>query len=299
MRQIFSSQSKQDNLAGYIFIAPQLLGFLCFVAIPIISVIVFSFQNRNLLSKHWEWVGFQNYIYMFKQDPYFIKVLGNSLVFSFGLVVMNVVLALFLALLLYRNIRGMVFFRTLFFSPVVTSTVAWVLVWSFMMQNEQGTINQLLRIIGVHGPNWLGSSSWAMFSVIFIRVIKNVGLNMVILLAALKDVPLEFMEAAKVDGANTLQSIRKIIIPLLSPTILLVVIITLIGSMNVFDHIMLLTAGGPSNSTLVLAYYVYFQAFLTNDISYASTLAVILFLIVLGLTFLQWKLRNKWVYYEQ
>lgn len=299
MRQKTSSQTKQDNLAGYLFITPQLFGFLCFVAVPIIAVIVFSFQDRNLLTSQWAWVGFKNYIYMFAQDPYFYKVLGNSLVFSFGLVVLNVLLALFLALLLYRNMRGMVFFRTLFFSPVVTSTVAWVLVWSFLMQSEQGTINQLLKMIGVQGPNWLGSTGWAMFSVIFIRVIKNVGLNMVILLTALKDVPMELMEAAQVDGANTFQSIRKIVIPLLAPTILLVVIITLIGSMNVFDHIMLLTAGGPSNSTLVLAYYVYYQAFLTNDISYASALAVILFLIVLGLTFLQWKTRKKWVYYEQ
>lgn len=293
------SQSQQDNLAGHLFIAPQFIGFLLFVAIPIITVIVFSFQDRNLLTGKWEWIGLDNYTFMFTRDPYFYKVIGNSLVFSFGLIAMNVSLALFLALVLYRNIQGMVFFRTLFFSPVVTSTVAWVLVWSFMLQGEQGTINQFLKLVGIQGPKWLSSPEWAMFSVIFVRVIKNVGLNMVILISALKDVPHEMIEAAKVDGATTWQYIRKIIIPLIAPTILLVVIITLIGSMNVFDHIMLLTAGGPSNSTLVLSYYVYYQAFLTNEIGYASALAVVLFIVILGLTFLQWNMRKKWVYYEQ
>lgn len=299
MKRMSSTQTKQDNLAGFLFITPQLIGFLLFVAAPIVAVIVFSFQDRNLLTGKWEWIALENYTFMFTKDPYFYKVLINSLTFSVGLVIMNVTLALALALLLYRNIRGMVFFRTLFFSPVVTSTVAWVLVWSFMFQGEQGTINQLLKLVGINGPNWLGNTNWAMFSVIFVRVIKNVGLNMVILLAALKDVPQELLEAAKVDGANLFQSTRKITIPLLAPTILLVVIITLIGSMNVFDHIMLLTAGGPANSTLVLAYYVYYQAFLTNEVGYASALAVILFIVVLLLTFLQWKMRKKWVYYEQ
>lgn len=299
MKRKSLSQSKQDNIAGHLFIIPQLIGFLLFVAIPIIVVVVFSFQDRNLLTGKWEWIGFDNYSFMLSKDPYFYKVIGNSLIFSLGLVIMNVLLALFLALMLYRNARGMVFFRTLFFSPVVTSTVAWVLVWSFMLQSEQGAINQFFRLLNIQGPNWLGNTSWAMFSVIFVRVIKNVGLNMVILISALKDIPQELVEAARVDGANSFQCIRKIIIPLIAPTILLVVIITLIGSMNVFDHIMLLTAGGPSNSTLVLAYYVYYQAFLTNEIGYASALAVVLFSIILGLTFVQWNMRKKWVYYEQ
>ena len=292
-------QAKLDNLAGHLFIAPQFIGFIFFVAVPILAVIIFSFQDRNLLTGTWEWIGFDNYSFMFTKDPYFYKVVRNSLFFSFGLIIMNVSLALFLALILFQNRKGMVFFRTLFFSPVVTSTVAWVLVWSFMLQSDQGTINQFLKLIGIQGPSWLGSTGWAMFSVIFMRVIKNVGLNMIILIAALKDVHHDLVEAARVDGANTLQCIRKIIIPMIAPTILLVIIITLIGSMNVFDHIMLLTAGGPSNSTLVLAYYVYYQAFLTNEIGYASALAVVLFLVVLGLTFLQWNMRKKWVYYEQ
>lgn len=299
MKRKSLSQAKLDNLAGHLFIAPQFIGFIFFVAVPILAVIIFSFQDRNLLTGTWEWIGFDNYSFMFTKDPYFYKVVRNSLVFSFGLIIMNVSLALFLALILFQNRKGMVFFRTLFFSPVVTSTVAWVLVWSFMLQSDQGTINQFLQLIGIQGPNWLGSTGWAMFSVIFIRVIKNVGLNMIILIAALKDVPHDLVEAARVDGANTLQCIRKIVIPMIAPTILLVIIITLIGSMNVFDHIMLLTAGGPSNSTLVLAYYVYYQAFLTNEIGYASALAVVLFLVVLGLTFLQWNMRKKWVYYEQ
>lgn len=299
MKSKHLSQAKLDNLTGYVFITPQLIGFILFIAIPIFTVFIFSLQDRNLLAGTWEWIGFDNYSFMFTKDLYFFKVVCNSLFFSVGLIIMNVSLALILALILYQNRKGMIFFRTLFFSPVVTSTVAWVLVWSFMLQSDQGTVNQFLTLVGIKGPNWLGSTEWAMFSVIFIRVIKNVGLNMVILVAALKDVPHELIEAAHVDGANKLQSICKIIIPMIAPTILLVIIITMIGSLNVFDHIMLLTAGGPSNSTLVLAYYIYYQAFLTNEIGYASALAVILFLVTLGLTFLQWNMRKKWVYYEQ
>jgi multiple sugar transport system permease protein len=293
------SLSAKDSLFGYLFIAPQMLGYLAFVIGPIIAIFIFSLQKRSLLTGNNGWVFIKNYARLFTQDQLFYKVLGNTFIFSAGIVVLNLLLALTLALLLYRKLFAMTFFRALFFSPVVCSTVAWVLVWSFMLQDEQGTINQILSIVGINGPNWLLEPRWAMFAVIFVRVIKNVGLNMVILLAALKDIPVEFSEAARVDGAGNWQALRHITLPLLAPTIMLVVVITVIGSLNVFDHIMLLTAGGPSNSTMVLSYYVYHQAFLSSDVGYASSLAVVLFMVSLGLTILQWKLRWRWVYNEK
>jgi multiple sugar transport system permease protein len=251
-----------------------------------------------MLKGNADWAGLANYQTLFTHDPIFYKALMNSLIFTVGIVTMNVSLALILSLLLYQSLKGMTLFRTLFFSPVVTSTVAWVLVWSFMMQNDNGTINQLLALIGIKGPNWLHESGWAMFSVIFVRVIKNVGLNMVILLAAIKDLPQEYMEAARVDGANSWQVFRRIMLPLLAPALILVTMLTVIGSMSVFDHILVMTNGGPANATLVLAFYVYFQAFRVREIGYASSIAVILFLIILCLTVLQWLLRKRFDYHE-
>lgn len=293
-----SRMKLMDAIWGYLFIAPQFLGFLFFVLGPIIAIFIYSLTEKNLLSGRTSFVGLQNYVTLFAHDPLFGKVTLNTLIFSAGLVPLNLVLALTLAILLARQSAVINFFRTVFFAPVVTSAVAWAIVWSFMLQGNQGTINQFLKLFGITGPNWLLEPGWAMFWVIVTRVLKNVGLNMVLFLAALQDMPREHLEAARVDGANTWNLIWNIYLPFLAPTILLVTVITVIGSLNVFDHIMLLTGGGPSNSTMVLSYYVYFSAFKVNETGYASTIAVILFLIALGLTGLQWSMRKRFSYNE-
>ncbi|MBI4929064.1 MAG: sugar ABC transporter permease [Anaerolineae bacterium] len=290
---------QRDSLMGYLFIAPQLLGFLAFVLGPLLAVFVFSFQSRNLLTGQVTFIGLDNYRQMLASDPLFLKVLGNSLIFMLGLVPLNMVLALGLALLLARNLAGSTIFRTVFFSPVVTSTVAWVIVWRFVLQGEQGSLNQFLQLFGIQGPNWLQEPFWAMTAVVVTRVLKNVGLNIIIFLAAIKDLPKEYVEAASVDGANPWQTLRHIILPFLAPTIMLVTVVTVIGSLNVLDHIMLLTGGGPSNATMVLAYYVYYAAFRIYETGYASTLAVVLFLTALLLTLVQWGVRKQVVYNER
>jgi multiple sugar transport system permease protein len=293
------SLARKDALWGYLFVAPQVLGFLVFVAGPLVSVFLFSLQRRNILSGDVRFIGLENYTQLAGSDALFKQVLMNSLIFAAGLVPLNVCLALLLAVLLSRQIRGSTFFRTLFFSPVVTSAVAWAIVWKFMLQGENGTVNQVLSFAGINGPNWLREPGWAMFAVIFTRVLKNVGLNMIVLLAALKDLPQEYVDAAHVDGASGWQVFRKITLPLLAPTIFMVVLITLVASLQVFDHIMLMTEGGPSNATMVLVYYIYYQAFRTFEAGYASALAVVLFVIALGLTLFQWLGRKKVVYSEQ
>ena len=293
------SLKQMDALFGYIFIAPQMLGFLAFVLGPLLSVFVFSAQSRNLLSGQVKWIGLDNYRQLLTGDPLFVKVLTNSLVFMLGLVPLNMVIALGLALLLARSMRGSTFFRTIFFSPVVTSTVAWVIVWRFVLQGEEGSLNQFLHLFGIQGPNWLQEPFWAMVAVIVTRVLKNVGLNIIIFLAAIKDLPKEYIEAASVDGANPWQILKSIILPFLAPTIMMVTVITVIGSLNVLDHIMLLTGGGPSNATMVLAYYVYYAAFRMYETGYASALAVVLFLTALLLTVMQWVVRKKVVYNER
>jgi len=293
------SLAQQDSLWGYLFVAPQVIGFFLFVLGPLVAILIFSTQDRNLLSGEISNIGLQNFERMFTQDPVFYKMLGNSLTFTAGLVPMNITLALMLAILLAPQFKGVSFFRAVFFAPVITSTVAWVIVWSFMLQGKSGLINQFLGLFGVQGPNWLFEEGPAMFAVIVVRVLKNVGLNMVIFLAALQDLPRDHIEAANVDGASRLQTIRYIVLPFLAPSILLATIITIIGSLNVFDHILLMTEGGPSNATMVLAYYVYFNAFKNYDIGYGSAISVLLFAIALTLTVIQWSLRRRLVYSER
>jgi multiple sugar transport system permease protein len=298
-KQRYRSLVRADALWGYLFIAPSILGFSLFVLGPLVAVFIFSLQSRNLLTGHVSFIGLENYREMLFGDPLFVKTMLNSLVFTAGLVPLNIVLALAFAILLGRQTGISRLFQTIFFAPVVTSAVAWAIVWRFMLQGQQGVVNQALGVFGINGPNWLFEPASAMFAVIFTRAIKGVGLNMVIFLSALSNIPEDFHDAARVDGASEWHIFRHITFPLLAPTTLMVTIITIIGSLKVFDTIVLLTNGGPSNSTTVLVYYIYYQAFRFFETGYASALAVVLFLVALGFTVIQWGLRRRLVYAEQ
>jgi multiple sugar transport system permease protein len=217
--------------------------------------------------------------------------------FCVGLVVLNLSLALLLAVLLNQRLRGTTVFRTIFFSPVVVSLVAWTIAWNLMLQ-DNGSINSILQAAGIDGPNWLRGENSAMVSVIIVQVIKNVGLNMVLFLAALQGVPRSLLEAAELDGAGPWRRFRAIILPMISPTTLLTAIITVSGALHVFAQIQILTLGGPADATNVLVYYFYQQAFGNHDFGYGAVLAVVLFLIIVLLTTLQWRMRKRWVFYE-
>jgi len=294
-RRILTHQQR-DAAAGYLFIAPQLLGILAFVILPLGLVVYFSLHEWNVLAGTFTFVGAENFE-RFLTDQKIAPVMQATAVFSISLVIANIALALLLAILLNRTMRGMTFFRTLFFSPVVVSLVAWTIVWGFLFQ-DNGGINGMLDVVGIEGPNWLREGPTAMASVVIVQVFKNVGLNMVLFLAALQGVPKELQEAARVDGATPRSVFRYITIPLISPTILLTFIITIVGSLQVFAQIAVLTQGGPGISTTVLIYYLYQQAFLFGQFGYGSVLSLVLFVIVLILTIVQWQLRKKWVFYE-
>jgi multiple sugar transport system permease protein len=238
-------------------------------------------------------VGLKNYVDALSVNPDFWHVIRNSLVFAAGLVPLNMALALCLALALCRPFRGVVFFRVVFFAPVVTSAVAWAIVWKFLLQGENGVVNQVLATVGIDGPNWLRDPNWAMVAVIVTRVIKMVGLNMILYIAALQSIPRDYEEAARLEGASGWQIFRTITWPLLAPTTLVIMVITMIGSFKVFDHIYLMTNGGPENGTLVLAFYIYQQGFKFFNTGYASALAMIMFVIILALTLVQLVLRRR------
>jgi multiple sugar transport system permease protein len=288
---------QRDAWSGYAFVAPQFIGFFIFLGIPMLAVVYYSLFDWHILRGTAELTGVSNYVQMLG-DPQFATVLRNTFLFCAGLVPFNLVLALGLALLLDQKLPGTTVFRTLFFAPVVVSLVAWAIVWNFLLQDDGG-LNLFLSTVGIEGPNWLRETRWAMPSVITVQVFKNVGLNMILFLAALQSVPGEIIEASRVDGAGPFKGFRLITLPMIAPTVLLVSIITVIGSFQVFATIVVLTGGGPGNATNVLVYYVYQQAFRVYEAGYASAGAVVLFGIVLALTVLQWQMRKRWVFHEQ
>lgn len=295
-RRPFWTMARRDAAAGYIFIAPQLIGIVIFVLIPVGLVFWYSLHEWNVLAGSFRFTGTANYERLLS-DPAIGEVMSVTAVFSAGLAALNMSMALGLALLLNQKLAGMVVFRTLFFSPVVVSLVAWTIVWSFLLQ-DNGGINGLLQMIGVDGPNWLRHPTTAMVSVIVVQALKNVGLNMILFLAALQGVPRELFEAARVDGVPRFKQFYRITLPMISPTILLASIVTITGALQVFAQIMILTQGGPGFSTTVLVYYLYQQAFQFYLFGYGSTLSIVLLVIVGALTFIQWQLRRKFVFYE-
>jgi len=292
----FWTVARRDSLAGFLFIAPQLIGITLFVLIPLCLVFWYSLHEWNVLANTFTYTGTANY-QMLLEDPNLPSVLGATAVFSAGLVIFNLSLALLLAVLLNQKLAGITIFRTLFFSPVVVSLVAWTIVWGFLLQ-KNGGINGVLLVFGIEGPNWLREPVTAMISVIVVQVFKNVGLNMILFLAALQGVPNELYEAARIDGAPRFKQFRRITLPLISPTILLTSIITIVGSLQVFAQIAVLTQGGPGLTTTVLVYYLYQQAFQFHFFGYGSTLSIMLFAIVVVLTFAQWQMRKRIVFYE-
>lgn len=292
----FWTMQRKDHLTGLVFVAPQFIGIITFVFVPLVLVFYYSLHDWNVLAGSFTFVGGQNYDELLR-DRAIPGVLGATVIFSLGLVVLNISLALLLAVLVNQKLAGMAVFRTLFFSPVVVSVIAWAIVWRFLLQSNGG-INGLLQMAGIEGPNWLRLPHTAMISLIVVQTFKSVGLNMVLFLAALQGVPRELHEAARVDGVPPFKQFYGITLPLISPTLMLVSIVTIVGALQVFAQIEVLTQGGPGTSTTVLVYYFYQQAFQFLNFGYGSTLSIILLGIVALLTYAQWQLRRKVVFYE-
>ncbi|OAS20728.1 sugar ABC transporter permease [Paenibacillus oryzisoli] len=289
---------RRNAIYGYLFIAPMMLGFLIFMAGPIISAFGLSFTSYSLLHET-KFVGVDNYVKVITNDELFWLSVKHTLYFSAGLIPLNLMLALGLALLLSTKLPGVGIFRTAIFTPVVTSIIVWAIVWKYVFATDAGLVNQILHFFGITGPAWMYNTTLVMPVVILVSVLKKVGMNMVIFLAALQDVPKMYYEAATIDGASKWKQFTKITLPMISPSLFLTLIITLIGSLKVFSQISVMTDGGPGSSTSVLVYYIYKLAFKTYEFGYASAVAFILFFLVLVLTMVQWNFRKRWVHHEQ
>ena len=291
-----SAMAREANMTGWLFVSPMVLGFALLLIAPLVMAFSMSFTDWPLLGEA-KFIGLDNY-HALLVDSLFWKSLGNTFYFAAGLVPLNIALALSLALLLARNLPGMGIFRTAIFMPVVTSLIVWSIVWKYMFATDSGFINQLLQLVGIQGPAWLYNPKLAMPAVIVTSVLKNVGLNMVLFITALQQVPSHLYEAAKIDGAGRAKTFFSVTVPMITPTIFLTTILTVIGSMKVFGQIYVMTHGGPGNSTKVLVYYIWEKAFRLFEFGYASALAFILFFIILIFTLIQWQLRTRWVFHE-
>lgn len=281
------------NSAAWIFILPAIIGTFIFIIIPVICSFLLSFTKWDLLNPV-QFVGFKNYSELFHQ-ALFWKILLNTIVFALSTSVFGVIIPLILAYVLNNKIRGSEFYKSAYFLPFITPMVVIGIIWSWIFDPNIGLLNQVLNI----HINWLYDTKFAMPALIMVSVWKLIGYNMIIFLSSLSAISQSLFESAKIDGANSFQIFKNITIPMLSPTIFFVVIITAISSFQVFDLIYLMTQGGPFDSTNVLVYSIYKEAFEYFNVGRASAIAYVLFVIILVLTLIQWNLRKKLVYLEE
>jgi multiple sugar transport system permease protein len=288
-------QRIQEAIWGYLFITPNFLIILFFTIIPVFFALYMSLTDWNILSTP-NFIGLENYEKIFS-DKLARETFFNTFYFTVVSVPINVFLTLLLAVLLNQKIKGITFFRTAYYLPVISASVAVSLMFMWILANN-GLMNQILGSMGIEPVRWLTSPKIALNSVIGVTIWKGLGLNMIIFLAALQDIPKELLEAAAIDGANAVQKFFKITIPLLSPVIFFVTITGVIGSFQSFDLVYNMTRGGPGHSTTVIGFYIWRQAFDYLNMGYGAALAFIVFAAILVLTTLQWALRKFWVYSE-
>lgn len=292
MKNILAKIINNQNFAGLIFILPALLGTLIFIVIPVIASFGLSFTSWDLLNPI-QFVGLDNYRLIFT-EPLFFKILINTLVFAVATSVLGVIIPLVLAAILNSKIRGAEFYKTAYFLPFITPMIVIGIVWQWIFDPNIGILNNVLHL----HIQWLYDTNWALPALIVVTVWKLIGYNMVIFLSGFSSIPENLYEAAKIDGANSAQTFLRVTVPMLSPTIFFVIIITAISSFQVFDLIYLMTQGGPLDSTNVLVYAIYKNAFEFFNVGKASAIAYVLFFIILVLTLVQWNLRKKYVFGE-
>lgn len=288
---------RREACAGFAMIAPMAVGYFIFMILPLIMLFYLSTTDYSLLGNA-QFTGLENYAELFSNDETFLEAASNTVLFTLLFVPLNMGLCLALAMIMYREFKGVGVFRTILFTPYVTSMVAWAIVWKYLFQTDNGLINTVMGWFGLGSVNWLKNEAAAIPIVVVVTLLKGLGMNTVIFISALKEVPAAYYEAARLDGASALAQFRKITLPMISQALFLALVLTVIGCFKVFAQIYVMTKGGPVTSSYVFVYYIYVLAFRHYKFGYASAVSVILFLIILILTGVQWFGRKRWVFYE-
>lgn len=287
---------RKENLSATLFILPSFLPLVAFLIVPMLAAVTLSFAQWDLLTSP-SWVGIENYIELFKSASFW-QTLKNSIIFILGYLPIVYISGLAAALALNKKFKGSTFLRAAYFLPVITSWVIVSLLWKWILNPEGGVVNSLLAAVGIQGPGWWTSTTWAMPTVIIASAWKDLGYVMLLLLAGLQSIPPEYQEAAAIDGASKTQILRSITLPLLTPATFFVIVISLINNFQVFDQIYLMTSGGPEGSTSVIVQQIVKNSFDYGRMGYASALSMVLFVIILSITLVQIKLQKRWVNYD-
>ncbi|GAB6190147.1 sugar ABC transporter permease [Marinitoga arctica] len=281
----------------YLFIFLALVGLFVFRLGPIGLALIMGFTDWSPFGSP-EWVGLENYIDLFT-SPTFWQIFKNTIIFSATFVPSIVIFSLLLAVLLNKGLKGTTIFRIMYFAPVITSTVAIGIVWQWIFSTDTGFINFILRTLGISNPpSWLSDGTYSLYVVAFVYAWKRVGYYMIIYLAGLQDIPKSLIEAARVDGATKFAEFKYITLPLITPTMFFVLIMSTIDSFKSFEIVYTMTKGGPGVSSTTLSYYVYQNAFELFQMGTASSIAMVLLAIVATITYLNFKYRSKWVKYR-
>lgn len=291
-----------DDLWGYFFLFPAIMGLLVFQFFPIFSGLAISFTDWKTLTELPSFVGFDNYVAL-ANDPFpwtFLETLGNTIFFVLT-VPLGVFISLGLALLVNQNLKGITLFRTTYFLPLVTAVPAIALVWQAIYQPRFGLLNYLLGLIHINGPNWLGDPNWFKPSITLFSIWHGVGWGMMIFLAALQGISQDYYDAADVDGASRWRKFWSVTFPLISPQVFFITVMLVIGSFNSFAAVFIFgggTGGGPLGSGATVVLYLYAKAFGSGEFGVGAAAAYVLALIVLVITMFQFVVQKKWVFYD-
>ncbi len=280
----------------WLFVIPALIPLIVFWIYPILRSVYISFTDWDYMSPTYKFVFLDNFKALFK-DQRFYDALWNTVVFTLGTLIPTIVLGLLLALLLQKSFKGSGVIKFILFSPWITPTVAVSIVWTWIYEPDNGIANVILKFFGLPGLQWIKSSQTAMLAVIIVTVWKSLGYAMIFYLSALEKVPKELYEASGMDGAKSWQRFRDVTIPCISPTTFFLMIITMVNSLQAYDQIQILTQGGPSGSTRTLLYMYYQLGFEEFNMGQATAVAIVLILITVLLSVVQFTGSKKWVHY--
>jgi len=288
-----------DGLTAWLFATPILLGILIFSVYPIVFSLYASFTRWNLINPP-VWVGLENYVTLFTKDPTFPQTIQNTLLFALCTVLIGTFLSLLVALLMNIKCTGQNFFRALIFIPVIVPGTAAALTWSWLYEpTSAGIINAGLKFFGIEPIRWLNSTHYALWAIIIEAIWAQLGFNAVIYLAGLQSIPPEYYEAAEIDGANAINKFIHITLPGISPITFFVLVTSIINAIQIFDIPWVMTQGGPSNATQMIVMYLYVSAFRLQRMGLASAMGYIVFLAILIITFINFRLSKMWVFYEE
>ncbi len=292
------SPKRSEALAGFLFILPTFIGFAIFILYPLVESLRISFYEYSILGDSF-YVELDNYSRLLN-DSRLRKTYGNTIVFTGFAVFFNAGIGLLLAVFLNRRMPILMrnFYRSAFFFPILIAHTYIAVIWQYLYQQDTGVINYYLAFLGIDPIPWLSHPAWAMAAIIIMDVWKNTGFAMLVFLAGLQSIPHEYYEAAQLDGANERQLFSRITIPLLSPSIFFILVIFMIGALQVFDTIIVLTDGGPGDATRSVVMYIYQQAFQRLDFGYAAAVSWTLFLVIMAVTLVQFLVSRRWVHYE-